>query len=540
MGQCFVGDCREVMRQMLADGMGGGVQTCITSPPYFGLRDYGHDGQIGLESTPDAYVEKMVEVFRLVRELLAEDGTLWLNLGDSYSSGGRGGGMAGEAGEKQRSNKGALLGRKEAPDGYKPKDLLGIPWRVAFALQADGWWLRSDIIWSKTNCMPESVTDRPTRSHEYIFLFAKGQWKSGIVKFSDLPSQRIHLGKYVCTQRPDFGPNDSCVVLASAIFDRAQRQEQFGLPSFYSQEWKQCADGGNSNFVCGLPADHIPAVWAARFLDADCTSEQFLEQLHRLGFALSDGGNFLISGTSAISLDTPHIYSDGKGTIAIHHSGKISKIEFLHKRIVVSTPTTCKYYYDHEAIKEPAIYDVDGTGTASRKARTKENHKGMPTAERNGMRPAGFKDAAKMNGKHGSTLSGGMHGRHFLGDAIPEKERRTDKQRGHSRRHAGFNDRWDAMSKEEQCTGMRNKRDVWTVPTSMFKEAHFATFNPKLIEPCILAGAPAGGVVLDPFFGSGTTGQVAERLGRQWIGIELNESYVALAKNRTSQIGISL
>ena len=144
------------------------VQCCVTSPPYWGLRDYGVAGQLGLESTPAEYVEKMVAVFREVRRVLRDDGTLWLNLGDSYNSiGGTVGG-----GKNVEARKGTLRGWQ---DGLKPKDLVGIPWRVAFALQADGWYLRSDIIWAKPNPMPESVTDRPTKSHEYLFLLTKSQ-----------------------------------------------------------------------------------------------------------------------------------------------------------------------------------------------------------------------------------------------------------------------------------------------------------------------------------------------------------------------------
>ena len=172
-GDCriIVGDCRESLRQIEA----GSVRTCVTSPPYFGLRDYGHDGQIGLEQTPEEFVTELVEVFRLVRDALADDGTLWLNLGDSYSNpsagrndhdhraDGRPGGMS-----SKHSGSRSLVGKHG-----KPKDLIGIPWRVAFALQADGWYLRSDIIWHKPNPMPESVTDRPTKSHEYLFLLTK-------------------------------------------------------------------------------------------------------------------------------------------------------------------------------------------------------------------------------------------------------------------------------------------------------------------------------------------------------------------------------
>lgn len=166
------GDCRELLREMPA----ASVRCCITSPPYWGLRDYGHAGQLGLERTPEEYVSRMVEVFREVRRVLADDGTCWINLGDSYATG------AGKVGERpgggaQGDNwQGAMTSPNRLPlPGLKPKDLVGIPWRVAFALQADGWWLRSDIIWAKPNPMPESVTDRPTKAHEYLFLLAKSE-----------------------------------------------------------------------------------------------------------------------------------------------------------------------------------------------------------------------------------------------------------------------------------------------------------------------------------------------------------------------------
>ena len=179
----LTGDCRAIL-PTLPDGS---VQCCITSPPYFGLRDYGHAAQIGLEPTPDAYVAEMVSVFREVRRVLADDGVLFLNLGDSYAGSGKGGNPDDSPHKKQRTNAGSLtvVGQtardaartRGAGDdrlfGAKPKDLLGIPWRVAFALQADGWYLRADIIWHKPNPMPESVTDRPTKAHEYVFLLTK-------------------------------------------------------------------------------------------------------------------------------------------------------------------------------------------------------------------------------------------------------------------------------------------------------------------------------------------------------------------------------
>lgn len=172
MNQILFGDCRETMRQLIAQGVK--IQTCVTSPPYFGLRNYGVDGQLGLESTVDEYVQNMVEVFRLVRDLLADDGTLWLNLGDSYSGSGRGQYKDGTNDPKSPKTKGTILPKHVASQSnLKPKDLIGIPWRVAFALQADGWYLRQDIIWHKPNPMPESITDRCTKSHEYIFLLSK-------------------------------------------------------------------------------------------------------------------------------------------------------------------------------------------------------------------------------------------------------------------------------------------------------------------------------------------------------------------------------
>ena len=161
------GDCRD----MLATLPEQSVHCCVTSPPYFGLRDYGVDGQIGLEPTPEAFVAEMVAVFREVRRVLRDDGTVWLNLGDSYAATTKGSSGVG----KNATNKGTLLQDRSwsVPPGLKPKDIIGIPWRVAFALQADGWYLRQDIIWHKPNPMPESVTDRCTKAHEYVFLLSK-------------------------------------------------------------------------------------------------------------------------------------------------------------------------------------------------------------------------------------------------------------------------------------------------------------------------------------------------------------------------------
>ncbi len=304
-----------------------------------GLRDYGVSGQLGLEKTPGEYVAKLVEIFREVRRVLKNEGTLWLNLGDSYAAGGNGGGT-----EKRDSNRGtrALTGKaKKAPEGLKPKDLVGIPWMVAFALRADGWYLRQDIIWAKPNPMPESVTDRCTKSHEYIFLMSKNK----------------------------------------------------------------------------------------------------------------------------------------------------------------------KYFYDAEAIKEngacPDPRMVDGFVPKSDNG--KHNGKPQSASERH--------KNLKQKGQKPNTI-------HI------ERARKQDMIGNPT--YTGFNDRYVPRQ-------MRNKRDVWTVTTSPFPDAHFATFPEKLIEPMVLAGCPKGGTVLDPFMGAGTTGVVAKKLGRDWLGIELNEDYIKMAEKRIQQ-----
>jgi DNA modification methylase len=306
------GDNCEVMRTMPSES----IDCCITSPPYWGLRDYGHDGQIGLESTPEAYVSRMVEVFREVKRLLRDDGTLWINLGDSYASGkgtcyNPGGGDSSLGKERKRAGAHPLnRGNKSdlTAQGLKPKDLVGIPWRVAFALQADGWYLRQDIIWHKPNPMPESVRDRCTKAHEYVFLLSKSE----------------------------------------------------------------------------------------------------------------------------------------------------------------------RYYYDAEAISEEAVCA------------------GVPqsfdTPYKNAGRGSGKKPSG--NEKPGS---------------VPV------------------------------VYNTRNRRSVWTITTKPYSGAHFAVMPADLVKPCIMAGCREGGVVLDPFSGSGTTAMVARGLSCRYVGIELNPEYVEISLKRLEQ-----
>ena len=303
----LVGDVRD----RLAGVEAGSVQTCVTSPPYWGLRDYGNDGQIGLEGSPDEFVEALCLVFDEVWRVLSDDGTLWLNLGDSYASYRDGKATPDSTrGESlgtlvPKGSAGNRMASSFANSFIKHKDLVGIPWRVAFALQTRGWFLRSEIIWHKPNPMPESVTDRPTKSHEHIFLLAK----------------------------------------------------------------------------------------------------------------------------------------------------------------------STKYFYDHEAIKEPVATQNAG-----------EN-----------IRFGGTKYGDSDDPKH-KTKSGNVY----------------------------------------EAAETRNKRDVWTVPTKGYDGAHFAVYPTALIEPCILAGSREGDTVLDPFSGSGTTGVVALRNGRNYLGCELNPEYAELSRKRIS------
>lgn len=299
------GDCRTTMRRWAAEGVK--AQVCVTSPPYFGLRDYGHAGQIGLEQTPEEYIAAMVEVFRCVRDVLADDGTLWLNLGDSYGDG---------------------------------KQLLGMPWRTALSLKDDGWVLRQELIWAKPNPMPESVTDRCTKAHETIFLLAK---------------------------RP-------------------------------------------------------------------------------------------------------------------------------------------KYYFDHEAIKEPVA-----ASTILRLRQDVANQRGSDRVpgKTNGAMKA-VRSKANSFKREGSKREQAIPGQ-AVGAHRPDR------------------------AESEYDLDTRNRRSVWTVATRPYKGAHFATFPPELIEPCILAGSRTGDIVLDPFMGSGTTAAVALQHGRQYLGCELNPEYGPLQQERIAK-----
>jgi DNA modification methylase len=351
-----------VTLKTLPDGV---AHTCVTSPPYWNLRDYHVAGQIGLEPTIEEYVATLVQVFREVRRVLRPDGTLFLNLGDAYANDGKWGGSTSGKHANGLHGEASNIGRSKRRSGLPPKSLIGIPWRVAFALQDDGWILRSDIIWAKGNPMPESVRDRPTRAHEYIFLMAA--------------SPRYY-------------------------YDAAAIREPLAAKTYTTFGIKHKAQGNDA-----------------------------------LGKVKSDNWGRTVGE------------------------------------------------------RQPKVWKT----------------------------PAGW-DTSVGDGGHGSIHRDG-------------RGERSDKQRGHSRRHAGFNERWDAMPKAEQQMYGANKRDVWVVSPQPFPGSHYATFPIKLIEPCILAGCPSGGLVLDPFMGAGTVGVVARRHSRHYLGIELSEHYCEMAEARIAE-----
>lgn len=372
MNRIEIGDCRETMRRWIAEGVQ--VQTCITSPPYWGLRDYGVEGQLGLEPDYREFLANMVEVFSLVRQLLAKDGTLWLNIGDSYS-GNRGAAWGPSASvatargmteSRRRDNEQIPRSDVRIP-GIKPKNLVMMPARLAIALQDDGWWLRQDIIWSKPNPMPESVRDRFTKAHEYIFLMSK--------------SERYY--------------------------------------------------------------------W-----DAEAVKEPCSEGTHP-----RRPGNKSHKGTTA--------YEDGDE----HHRTKAGLVAYSEKM----------------RAKVPSGW-ANGTG------RSHDEIIGRYSAERK------------------------------LADAGSGTKNNTS-----------FDEAMAVMPTH------RNPRSVWTIPTQPFKGSHFATFPEALVERCILAGSRPGDVVFDPFMGSGTVAQVAQRLGRRYLGCELNPQYGKLQAERLREtMGMAL
>lgn len=364
----LVGDCRDVLKTLPDES----VHCAVTSPPYWGLRNYDVDGQIGLETTLHEHIAATVAVFREVRRVLRKDGTLWLNYGDAYSGGGRGGNPGGSPHQKQRTNAGSLTVRGVKRNPLKAKDRMLLPARIAIALCEDGWWLRDEIVWHKPNPMPSSVTDRTTPAHEMIYMLTRSS----------------------------------------------------------------------------------------------------------------------------------------------------------------------RYYYDADAIKEPMADSsvsrlMQPTISTQPGGKKQDQYESAGLNDRSGSRrPNEIVQAlaarAGKNERSGDRVRVGFNARWNASEAHARLNKQSEKLVAGEKwgaRHEG----WHAV---KDSLGGRNKRSVWTVPAAPFPDAHFATFSPALIEPCIKAGSPAGGTILDPFGGAGTTGLVADRNGRNAILIELNPDYAAMAKRR--------
>jgi DNA modification methylase len=448
------GDALTVLREMESES----VDCVVTSPPYWSLRDYQVEGQLGLESTPEEYVTNMVEVFREVRRVLKRHGTVWCNLGDSYNANTGKGFDTNQDGDKNQKKADAALS-KRIPWG-KPKDLVGIPWRLAFALQADGWYLRSDIIWAKSNPMPESVTDRPTKAHEYVFLLAKGQWNARVVKLANLDSESVHLLQNGRFQPPDAWATKISILLATAILDCAEGQDDFGLPTLDPKVWQESIDRFGGLPIADLPVEHRPAMYATRFLTADISAKEFLGELQRLGITLADGKNLEIGdGACRVALP-PGIYPYGNRAVAIEHPGEIRQFDFIHGHIIHERPVRCSYFFDQEAVRER--YE-----TWEHHARYHSSAKRDDQSNKN--------DDHGMGGGHGGLRGSGPDGRRVT---------RVVGQDGSVQHRDG--ERWPNPAG-------RNIRSVWEIATEPFPEAHFATFPQALVERCIKAGTSERG-----------------------------------------------
>lgn len=575
------GDVLERLRELPDES----VHCVVTSPPYWGLRDYGCEGQIGLEDTVGKWVARMVEVFREVRRVLRDDGTLWLNLGGAYVQGGRGGiggSCALEGSRKSRDeSKGALelVGGKLGCEGLGAKQLIGQPWRVAFALQADGWYLRSDIIWAKPNPTPESVTDRPTKSHEYLFLFAKGQWKTRVVQLADLNGECVHFLDHLGPRPPDSWGSALCVGLASAILDLAKGQEDDSLRFFDSEIWEQRADGGNGLLVGDLPVEHCAAIWAARLLQSTATTKEFMCEINRLLVALPDGDDLLKRWVPTEFANPPGVYRDGKGTVAVHHAGQICKVDFLHGTASIARPRSAVYFYDAEAIRER-----DVGGDHARNLTPNPEPSGGLTAPHTGLRIAAGRVGAGRNARSVWSIPTQPYpGAHFA-TFPPELPRRClfagTSERGvcpecgapwvrvthrTEEDQRGKGSRFDAGKTDGREGGDRTQKgprflkvtigwrptckhyprvDEWRLlprkARDEIEDAYQRRIAPEQkVQRELVAGwvsrlaVPA--TVLDPFMGSGTTLAVALRYGRDAIGIELNPEYIALAEQRITE-----
>jgi DNA modification methylase len=617
-----LGDCRESMRQMEPES----VQCCITSPPYFGLRDYGAAGQLGLEPTPGEYVANMVEVFREVWRVLRDDGTCWINLGDSYA--GCAGGAQGKSGQRADRRFTANVPAKRGL-GLKPKDLIGIPWRVAFALQADGWYLRQDIIWclsggtwlyvrTQKGDMPMTVNDLARLNPATVQLWNGEKWTrllgmnksarrgdeleivlrsgerisctpthrfpttTGLVDAADL---KVGDALMSCRLPEPESPRDCIIDEDAAWFaglyvaegSRSGDKIQISGHSKEYERWRRVqqiaakfggsatmSESGNNQsirvygkllnaiideLVTGRTAHDkgfAPVVWRysnrfiAAMVDGYLSGDGCAQgNRWRLNFCRNYNLERDLRTACArlgytLTLNLASIEYDGRrvptfrGELRKKRSGHHNERD--RNEIVEIRKARCREVYDLGVADEPHLFAL-ASGVLT------HNSKPNPM-------PESVRDRCTKAHEYLFLLS--KKGRYFF-DAEAVKEPATHagrvvKATGATAKNAagggGAVDRRTAagFTQHDTLVGKtRNRRSVWTVSTKPFSGAHFATFPPDLIEPCVLAGSRAGDLILDPFNGAGTTGLVALKHGRRYVGCDVNPAYLDMSAERIAQ-----
>jgi hypothetical protein len=408
---------------------------------------------------------------------------------------------------------------------------------VAFALRADGWYLRSDIIWQKPNPMPESVTDRPTKAHEYIFLLAKGQSRSTTISFFDLNPEFVHLDTDLLSQNSYVGCTYLCVKLASSIFQLAQEKSNLSLPPFYSEKWKQRFECRNSDLISSLPTEDRLTCNAAWFLNGNTSTKEFLCQIHSLWTDLSETDHLLICGGPTKMALSPAVFLDGDAAIAVNHSGKVSKIDILHGLVIDTVPTTCKYFYDSEAIKEDAVYK-DTTRESKKRGEFSGKTNNLPgreafrafTATRN-KRSVWTVTTAPYRDAHFATFPPALITPAILAGSssvgcCPHCGAPWERQVEKVFKGAADLDYKDAGA--GRGTRSHSGGGSWAKWKAEHPDIDLGFIPTCKCEP----HTPIPCVVLDPFAGSGTTGQVAMENGRSACLIELNPSYLPLISKR--------
>ena len=541
------GDCRDTMRRWAEQGVK--AQMCVTSPPYFGLRDYGHEGQIGLEQTPEQYIAAMVEVFRCVRDVLADDGTLWLNIGDSYAGSGKGcmgdGTPADKRGAKQGTNRGTTVGTftKTTTEGCKQKDLIGIPWMLAFALRADGWYLRQDIIWHKPNPMPESVRDRCTKAHEYVFLLSKSERYFFDCEAMKEPAVSGPAGTVRKDQPRKMNATPLYQSNRGGHTQEPMKQGAMGIPEDGMRNrrsvWTVATKPYNGKKAL---TDYVGDDGKPYTASPDCPIHGHLARRQTSG-THGYGGQQGQSQTGSAGTCAHHAQSpacgeqsttsrssqaSGAGNSRQHtpessHENKTGSRLSGHTsgdgnqscsgcKSASGEHQDCGKDCSHQSSSSTATSHNTGTSKTARAPATIRPC--MPCAETDNRTQSTPDQRGLFEQDHGISESSILTGETSV---HPSQDTRIC--------NAGTSSELVSMAYEvgEKCTCNEVIID------------HFATFPPALIEPCVLAGSRPGDIVLDPFMGSGTTAAVALQHGRQYLGCELNAEYGALQAERINE-----